>query len=84
MHEIIVGLGLPTVSTPEGEPHKFVLYSTLSSGRGTAARFRTPLLIDAAVRAGTSLSSGQAIALEAVNNQIVRFEALRQTLIVGQ
>jgi hypothetical protein len=82
MHEVIVGLGMPTVPAPEGDAKKLVPYSTIASAHGTAARARTPLLIDAAVPVGTSPSSGSALALEAVNNQIIRFEALRQAVVV--
>jgi hypothetical protein len=80
MHEVIVGLGIPTVPTPEGHGKK--LYSTISTPRGTAARARTPLLIDAVVPAEGGPSSGVGIALEAVNSQIVRFQALQQTVVV--
>ena len=80
-HEVIVGLGMPTVPPLEG--HAKRLYSTISSARGIAARARTPLLIDASVPADAGPSSGVALALEAVNNQIVRFEALRPTVVVA-
>jgi hypothetical protein len=86
VHEVIVGLGMPTVPAPEGDAKKLVPklvpYSTIASAHGTAARARTPLLIDAAVPVGTSPSSGPALALEAVNNQIIRFEALQQAVVV--
>jgi hypothetical protein len=81
MHEVIVGLGMPTVPTLEGHPKR--LYSTISSPGGIAARARTPLLIDAVVPAEAGSSSGVGLALEAVNNQIVRFQALRQTVVVA-
>lgn len=81
IHTVIIGLGMPTVPPLEG--HAKRLYSTISSARGIAARARTPLLIDATVPADTSPSSGVGLALEAANNQIVRFETLRQTVIVA-
>jgi hypothetical protein len=82
MHEVIVGLGMPTVPAPEGDGKKRVRYSAIAAAGGSAARPRTPLLIDAAVPEGTNASSGAAIALEAVNNQIIRFEALQQAVVV--
>jgi hypothetical protein len=81
VHEVIVGLGMPTVSILED--HAKTLYSSISSTRGVAARARTPLLIDAVVPAGAGPSSGVGVALEAVNNQIVRFQALRGTVVVA-
>jgi hypothetical protein len=81
MHEVIVGVGMPTVPAPQVGA-KSVPYS-VSSARSAAVRSRTPLLIDASVPAGTTSSSGPGIALEAVNNQIVRFETLRQSVIVA-
>ncbi len=81
VHEVIVGLGMPTVQTLEGGA--MTLYSSVSSTRGVAARARTPLLIDAVVPARAGPSSGVGVALEAVNNQIVRFQALRGTVVVA-
>jgi hypothetical protein len=82
-HTVIVGIGMPTVATL-GDHSKRV-YSVLSSPRGFAARARTPLLIDAVVPADTSnANSGVSLALEGINNQIVRFQALRSTVLVGQ
>lgn len=85
VHEVIVGLGLPSVPAPQtqGDTKNFVRYSTVSSALGTASRARTPLLIDASVPAGTTSSTGTAAALEAVNSQIVRFQALQQSVIVA-
>jgi hypothetical protein len=61
------------------------LYSAISSSRGIAARARTPLLIDALVPAESAGPfSGVGIALEAVNSQIVRFQALQSTVVVAQ
>jgi hypothetical protein len=80
MHEVIVGLGMPTVLAPERNG-KLVAYS-LSSTIGTAARARTPLLIDAAVPAGAGPSTGIGLALEAANSQIIRFQALRRSVVV--
>jgi hypothetical protein len=80
-HQVVVALGLPTVVTPEGDSHKYVPYSILSSGR-VASRNRTPLLIDASVPAGTNASSGISVALEAANNNIIRHEVLRATSVL--
>ena len=83
MHEVIVGLGMPTVPSQEG--HVRTLYSAISSSRGIAARARTPLLIDALVPPESAgPTSGVSIALEAVNNQVVRFEAPRRTVVLAQ
>jgi hypothetical protein len=85
MHEVIVGLGMPTVPPQEGGANggmRRVLYSSIASAHGTAARARTPLLIDAAVPSGVG-SQGAILALEAVNNQILRFETLRQAVVVA-
>jgi hypothetical protein len=89
VHEVIIGLGLPSVPPPESDVKKggvknFVRYSTVPSVAGIASRARTPLLIDASVPAGTTSSSGIGAALEAVNSQIVRFQALRQSVIIAQ
>jgi hypothetical protein len=81
LHEVIVGLGMPSVPTQEG--HVKTLYSTISSAHGVAARARTPLLIDAVVPAESGPSSGVGLAMEAVNSQIVRFQALRQTVVLA-
>lgn len=80
MHEVIVGLGMPTVPPLAG--HAKRLYSTISSASGIAARARTPLLIDAVVPADAGPKSGVALALEAVNNQIIRFQTLRQAVVI--
>jgi len=82
MHAVIVGLGMPTVPAPEDNTTRR-LFSTLSSAGGSAARVRTPLLIDAAVPPGDGPKSGSALALEAVNSQIVRFEVLRASVVVA-
>jgi hypothetical protein len=83
VHEVVVGLGMPTVTGPGG--HVKTLYSALPSPRGVATRARTPLLIDAIIPVEASgPSSGVSLALEAVNSQIVRFQALRSTIVVGQ
>ena len=79
-HEVIIGLGMPTVTVPESDSKTFVSYSSIASAGGSAARARTPLLIDAAVPAGTGPGSGPAIAVEAANSQIIRFEALRRSV----
>jgi hypothetical protein len=84
MHEVVIGIGMPSVAT-ENDPSKKKVYSAISGPRGFAARARTPLLIDALVPADASdPNSGVSLALEGVNNQIVRFQALRSTVLVGQ
>jgi hypothetical protein len=81
VHEVIVGLGMPPVPAREdNNTTKRVLYS---SAAGSSFRARTPLLINAAVPVGTGPKSGTAVAMEAVNDQIVRFETLRQTVVVA-
>jgi len=40
MHEVIVGLGMPTVRAPEGDAKKPLGFSTIASAHGTAARGR--------------------------------------------
>jgi hypothetical protein len=83
MHEVIVGLGMPTVRSEDG--HVRTLYSAISSSQGAAARARTPLLIEALVpNDSAGPASGVSIALEAVNNQVVRFEAPRRTVVLAQ
>jgi hypothetical protein len=82
MHQVTVGLGLPTVAPPEGGTHHFVPYSIVATGAGAASsRMRTPLLINASVPAGTGAASGISVALEAVNDEIIRREVLRRGLI---
>jgi hypothetical protein len=80
LHEVIVGLGMPTVITARGETRK--AYS-VSFAHGLAARARTPLLIDAAVPAEDGPNSGVALALESANNQIIRNETLRQSVFLA-
>jgi hypothetical protein len=82
-HQVIVGVGLPTVPPPEGNTNKFVRYSTISLDHSSLARTRTPLLIDASVPARTALKTGQSAALEAVNNQIIRFQVLPKGVIAA-
>jgi hypothetical protein len=81
IHQVTIGLGLPTITAPEDNVHHFVPYSIASFGRINSARNRTPLLIDASVPEGTGPSSGVSIAMEAANNEIIRRELLRRTLV---
>jgi hypothetical protein len=78
VHEVIIGLGMPTVITAEGDTRR--PYSVAFT-HGLAARARTPLLIDAAIPAEAGPNSGVALAVEAANNQIIRRDALRSTLL---
>ena len=82
MHEVTVGMGLPTVQAPEDSTRRYVAYS-VSSSRNSLARVRTPLLIDASVPTGTNASTGKSVALEAVNNQIIRFQVLPRAVIIA-
>jgi hypothetical protein len=77
MHQVTIGLGLPTLPAPHGAGKAFAAYSAFS-----LARARTPLLIDASVPA-SGPPSGVSVALEAVNNQIIRFQVLPRTVIVA-
>ncbi len=80
VHEVTIGLGLPIVTSPEGDVHQYRPYSIVSLGRSTPARSRTPLLIDASVPVGGSAAIGISIAMEAANNEIIRRDVFRRSL----
>jgi hypothetical protein len=80
-HQVTIGLGLPIIAPPVDDIHHFVPYSIASLGRANSARNRTPLLIDASVPVGSGPASGVSIAMEATNNEIIRRELLRGSLV---